>query len=264
MLYDDLTPVIFEIPDSEQTEQIHVYGIGDVHVGAPNWNPDVTLKKMQIILDDPVGYVHLCGDLMNNGLKNSKTNTYLEVLNPQAQKDWIIENLEPLKDRIISAVPGNHEDRTTRDCGISPIYDILCIWGISERFRENMALSIVKFGTTYNGKLSTYGGLTTHGSSRNKHQKFITGFDGIDYCISGHTHTPGYSPHGKIVLNKNSGKVRHTRYAEMVVDASIKPGDYGLKKEYQIPTTPEMSYFTLHNIGNQVEGRRIDYTAVQI
>lgn len=267
MLYDDLEVIKFDADDHDKGE-IHVYGLGDVHVGAPNWDPKVTLRKVQTILDDPVGYVHLCGDLMNNGLKNSKTNTYMETLMPQEQKDWIIENLEPLKNRIISAVPGNHEDRTTRDVGISPMYDIMCIWGISERYRENAALSVVRFGKSYNGRgKCVYGGLTTHGSGVNKHAKFVAGFDGIDYAVAGHTHTPSYHAKGKIRLNLQSGTAKHVAYQELIVDPGIKPGDYGLKKEYQIPTPPRLDYFVLHEVkkgaGGQSE-KRVDFCSIMV
>lgn len=266
MLFNDLEPIVFKLP--QDIEEIHVYGIGDVHVGAPGWDEKLTKRKVQMILDDPVGYVHLCGDLMNNGLKNSKTNTYEEKLMPMEQKDWIIENLEPLKDRIISAVPGNHEDRTTRDAGLSPMYDIMCIWGISERYRENMALSIVKFGRAYNGRYNCYGGLCTHGSTKNKHEKFALCFDGIDYAISGHTHTPSYTPKGKIKLDLQKGRAKHIGYSEIVVDAGMKPSDYGLKKEYLVSTPPRMDYLVLHPITKGMtpnpSEKKIDYCSIQI
>lgn len=268
MLYDDLVPIRFDVPGTPS--EIHVYALGDLHVGAPNWDEKLTIKKINAILDDPVGYVHLCGDLMNNGLKNSKTNTYLETLMPAEQKQWITKNLRPLAARIISAVPGNHEDRTTREVGLSPLYDIMAAWGIEDRYRENLALSVIDMGKNRVGR-TVYGGLCTHGSGRNKHQKFITGFDGIDYAVSGHTHTPMYCPHGKICLSLRTKTAKHVGYHEIVVDAGMRPGDYALKREYQISTPPRLDYLTLHEVRKTTsEGpwktnqRRIDYNSIQI
>lgn len=264
MLYNDLEVIRFNGP--EDASELHIYGLGDLHVGAPGWNPDITLKKVNTILDDPVGYVYLCGDLMNNGLKNSKTNTYEEKLMPFEQREWIVKNMEPLRDRIIAAVPGNHEDRTTRDCGLSPVYDIMTIWGIEDRYRENMALSVVRFGHQPDGPASVYGGLVTHGSSRNKHRKFIQCIDGIDFAISGHSHTPFYEAHGKIQLCQQHATARHTCYHEIVVDPGLTPSDYALKHEYEISAPARMDYLALHTI--QRAGTRrvksIDYINKQI
>lgn len=266
MLYNDLTPIIFEADDKGLGE-IHVYGIGDIHVGAPNWDSGLTLEIVERILSDPVGYVHLCGDVMNNGLKQSKTNSYFEVMNPVEQRQWVYENLKQLADRIISAVPGNHEDRTTNAVGLSPVYDIMAMWGIEERYRENLALSVVKFGVSYSGRKSVYGGLTTHGSSFHKHTKFITGFDGIDYAVSGHTHTPNYAPHGKIVLNLQNGTAKHAAYHELVVNPHMHPGDYAFKKEYEIKSPTRLDYFVLHNVTkghNEPAKKAVDFCSIEI
>ena len=131
-------------------------------------------------------------------------------------------------------------------------------------------MSVVRFGCGANLRPTAYGGLTTHGSSRNKHSQFISGIDGIDYAISGHTHTPSYSPRGKIRLDLKHSTAAHVGYHEIVVDAGIKPGDYGLKKEYQIPTPPRLEYLTLHvsvkqqSQGGRREVRRIDYNSIAI
>jgi predicted phosphodiesterase len=265
MLYDDLEVIVFEGP--RDAEELHIYGLGDVHVGAPGWDEELTLRKIDRILDDPVGYVHLCGDLMNNGLKNSKTNTYLEMLSPMEQKLWIVDNLAPLVPRIISAVPGNHEDRTTREVGLSPMYDIMAMWQIEDRYRENLALSVVRFGRQYDKCQNIYGGLTTHGSTRNKHAKFITGFDGIDYAISGHTHTPSYAARGKIRLDQQHHVARHVAYHEIVVDPGMPPSDYGLKKEYELKAPARMDYLILHKTrpnGRQRRAKSIDYVNIQL
>ena len=266
MLYDDMTVIVFEGPKDAQ--ELHIYGLGDMHVGAPGWDEALTLKKVQRILDDPVGYVHLCGDLMNNGLKNSKTNTYMETMMPMEQKLWIVDNLAPLVPRIISAVPGNHEDRTTREVGLSPMYDIMAMWQIEDRYRENLALSIVRFGKQDDNRSNIYGGLCTHGSSRLKHQKFITGFDGIDYAISGHNHTPNYAARGKIQLDQQHNTARHLAYHEIVVDPGLKPSDYALKHEYQLSAPPRMDYLVLHEMrrgrGTRKRVKSIDYCNVQL
>ena len=92
-------------------------------------------------------------------------------------------------------------------------------------------------------------------------------FDGIDFAISGHTHTPEYSPHGKIRVSSNSTMAYRSCYKELVVDAHLTPGGYGLKKEYEIAPPPELQYLELTKKKAGRESRTekiINYHAIQL
>lgn len=43
--------------------------------------------------------------------------------------------------------------------------------------------------------------VTTHGSTRNKHRKYIGGYDNADVFISGHIHEPSYNMMGRIRID---------------------------------------------------------------
>lgn len=265
-MLDDLDVIIKKYPDDMNT--LHVYGIGDVHVGSPEFDERSIRKKIQIIADDPCAAVCLCGDLGDYGLKNSKTNVYQATMTPREQQRYILELFNPIIDKVAAAVPGNHEERVTREVGTCPLYDLCVIWGIPEVYRQNVAITKYAFGLLDNErKHSTFVGITSHGSTRNKHHKFVSGFDGIDFAISGHTHTPEYSPRGKIRVDKKKATAFHVPYKEIVVDASLTPGGYGLKKEYEILPPPELQYLELYMYR---EGRRsslrrvVNYHSIQI
>lgn len=242
-MLNDFEMICIDLP--KKHKKINVYALGDVHVGSAEFNETAIKKKIQIILDDPDGVVCLCGDLGDFGLKNSKTNVYQQTMSPSTQIEYIYDLFKPLAEagKIIAAVPGNHEERLVREVGICPLYDLCVRWGISDRYRENVAIVKISFGALNGGKArQVVTGIVTHGSTRNKHKKFISGFDGIDFAISGHTHTPEYSTHGKIRVDANKSTAKHVAYKEIVVDAHLKPGGYGLKKEYEIASTPELQY----------------------
>lgn len=236
--------IVKRLPES--WEALHLYAIGDVHVGSPEFDEKAIKKKIDIIKNDPVGVVSICGDLADYALKNSKSNVYLATMSPKEQQSYVKYLFEPIKHKIISATSGNHEERLTKEVGICPLYDLCVLWGCEDVYRENVAIVKLMFGQYNNGRRQhVFCGITTHGSPRNKHKKFIAGFDGIDFAISGHTHTPEYSPHGKIRVNSNNETVNHVAYKEIVVDAHLKVGGYGLKKEYEIAPPPELQYLEL-------------------
>lgn len=263
----DLDVIVKEFPSDQNV--LHVYAIGDVHVGAPNFDEETIRKKLRIIQGDPCGVVALCGDLGDYGLKNSKTNVYQATMSPKEQQDYIFELFKPIASKLSAVVPGNHEERITREVGLCPLYDLCVRWDVPDVYRENVAITKYVFGTVNGGKQqNVFYGLTTHGTTRNKHKKFIAGFEGIDFAISGHTHTSEYSPHGRIRIDRVSGRASHVPYKEIVVDASLTPGGYGLKKEYEIPGPPELQYLEIYaqreaNYNRDVR-RVINFHSIQV
>lgn len=243
-MFDDLTVIQKTFPDEMDT--LRVYALGDVHAGSPQFNERAIQKKIEIIQNDPNGVVCLCGDLGDFGLRNSKTNIYTSSMSVREQIDYIYELFLPITDKITAVVPGNHEERILKEVGTCVLYDLCVKWGIPDVYRENVAITKYSFGSFYKGSQQiVFIGVTTHGSTRNKHHKFIACFDGIDFAVSGHTHTPEYSPRGKIRVNSIAATATHVPYKEIFVDANLMPGGYGMKNEYEIPAPPELQYLEL-------------------
>lgn len=259
--------VITKVYPHEQNV-LRVYAIGDVHVGSPEFDEKAIKKKLQSIADDPCAALVLCGDLGDFGLKNSKSNVYLATMQPKEQMEYIYHLLKPVAHKISACVPGNHEERITREVGICPLYDLCVRWGIEEVYRENMAITKYSFGSVRGKKQqNVFFGVTTHGTTRNKHKKFLGCIDGMDFSVAGHTHTPEYSPHGRIRIERNSGTANHVPYEEIVVDANLMVGGYGLKKEYEIPPPPKLQYIELsvvHEGDNRITRRVMDYHAITV
>lgn len=266
-MLNDLDVIVKQYPHN--LDCLRVYAIGDVHVGAENFNERAVRKKIDIIRNDEFGVVCLCGDLGDYGLKNSKTNVYKATMQPQQQQEYIYELFKPIVDKIVSVVPGNHEERITKEVGLCPLYDLCVRWGIEDVYRENVAILKVLFGSQKgDAQQNCFIGITTHGSSRNKHHHFVASFDNIDWAIAGHSHTPSYAPYGKIHVDAINAKAKHTAYKEIVVDANLTPGGYGLKKEYEISPPPELQYLELSTKRDGDRKRTIhkiiDYHAIQI
>lgn len=265
-MLDDLTLITRTFPKTQSV--LRVYAIGDVHAGSPEFDERAITEKIKRIAEDPCGVVCLCGDLADYGLKNSLTNVYKATMQPREQQRYVYELFLPIKDKIVSAVPGNHEERLVRETGIDPLLTLCCKWECEDVYRENVAIVKYVFGTRHNKDQHIFIGITSHGSSRNKHRKFIAGFDNIDFAISGHTHMAEYTPHGKIRIDRYKGTAKHVAYKEIVVDANMKPGGYGLKKEYEIHPPAELQYLELSVVRdkdrNGTDINKIDYHSIML
>jgi len=269
-MLNDLDVIVKQFPNTAAWNTVRLYAIGDVHVGSESFDERAIRKKISIIKDDPYGLVSLCGDLGDFGLKSSVTNPLRATLQPREQIQFIYELFEPIKDKIVSAVPGNHEDRLVREIGTnSPLYDLCVRWGCPDVFRENAAILKLLFGTLRgNEQQNCFIIVTTHGSSRTRHRKFTGSFDGVDAFISGHTHEPSYNPMGRISVDAIHAKAKWNPCKSIVVDAHLAPGGYGLKKEYEVPPPPELQYLELttkrDTDKNRTTRKVMDYHSITI
>ena len=265
---NDLDLIVKKYPQNWNV--LRVYAIGDVHVGSEQFDERAVKTKIQRIQEDEQGVVILCGDLGDYGLKNSKTNVYQATMQPKEQQEYIYRLFLPIADKIAAAVPGNHEERITKEVGLCPLYDLCVRWGVPEVYRENVAITKYLFGSHSNGKQQIcFVGITTHGSTRNKHHRFVYGgFSGVDFAISGHVHSPSYTPYGRIVVNPRFNVASLVSFKELVVDANLVPGGYGLKKEYELAPPPELQYLELahHREGNKnrTPHKVINFHTIQI
>ena len=227
-MLDDFTLIDTKFED---LEYLNIYPLGDVHIGSKEFDRDLFNEWIEMVKGDPNGVVVIVGDLMNMGLKTSKSNVYEEKLSPMAQKELCYELLSPISDRIIAGCPGNHEYRSVKEVGMNPLYDVFCRLRIEDRYRENacfIKLTVGKQGKNPN----TYGVVLTHGSSKNKDEQWTYSVDGCDCFISGHTHLGTHQPCGKIRMDLTHNKVKTVGYQHIVVLPFQRYGGYAVRGKY--------------------------------
>ena len=228
MLLDDFTLIKFTTEDSPY---INIYPLGDVHIGSKECDLELFKQWVEEVKNDPLGYAVIIGDIMNMGLRNSKSNVYEERLSPMEQKEMCYELLKPIAHKIIAGCPGNHEYRAVKEVGTNPLYDVFCRLRIEDRYRENVCflkLTVGKIGRNPN----TYGIVLTHGSSKAKDEKWTYGVDGCDCFISGHTHLGTHQPLGKIRMDLTHEKVKMVGYQHIVVVPFQRYGGYAVRGKY--------------------------------
>lgn len=210
---------------------INIYPVGDVHIGSKECDVELFKEWVEMVKNDPFGYAVIIGDMMNMGLKNSKTNIYEEKLSPMEQKELCYELLNPIADKILAGCSGNHEYRAVKDVGVNPLYDVFCRMRIEDRYRENACFIKLTVGKQWINPI-TYGVVLTHGSSKNKDERWTYGVDGCDCFISGHTHLGTHQPLGKIRMDLSHNKVKTVGYQHIVVVPFQRYGGYAIRGKY--------------------------------
>ena len=109
-----------------ENNDIKIYPISDVHLGAAEHLAAEWDNFCKRILEEPNSYIILGGDMLNNSLKSSVANIYEETMRPREQKRRMAEMLKPIRHKILCAVNGNHERRSGKDADDDPTYDIMC------------------------------------------------------------------------------------------------------------------------------------------
>ena len=212
-------------------DHLNIYPLGDVHIGSKEFDLELFKQWVEMVKSDPNGVVVIVGDMMNMGLRNSKSNVYEETLSPMEQKELCYELLAPIADKIIGGCSGNHEYRAVKEVGMNPLYDVFCRLRIEDRYRENacfIKLTVGKQGKNPN----TYGVVLTHGSSKSKDDKWNYSVDGCDCFISGHTHDANHAPKGKIRMDLTHNKVKMVSHQQVVVMPFQRYGGYAIRGKY--------------------------------
>lgn len=219
---------------------IEIWPVFDVHLGATEHNAEAWAKFCKMILSRENAYLVLGGDLINNCTRSSISNIWEETASPSMQKRLIVEMLEPLKDRILCSVGGNHERRSEKDADYDPAYDIMCKLHKEELYRKNIAFLRVKMGVDGGAgqKNPCYVFCVTHGAAggakyggaTNKAVDFGYTLSGIDCLIVGHTHKPFVTSPAQIVADPQHGMAYIKPFYVVNATAWMNYGGYAAQK----------------------------------
>ena len=249
----------------EKNEDIHIYPIADVHLGAQECLEREWKQFCEDILKDPNAYVVLVGDLINNSTRHSiGAGVYTDIYSPREQKKRMADALTPLKDRILACVAGNHERRSAKEVDDDAMADILCLCklDLEDVYRENMAFLKLQFGEAghnRDGKVNpTYVLAVTHGAgggmltggSVNRFERFSYILSGIDALIAGHNHKPFVTQPARLVVDPFNNKVKVVPFKVLSCSSWLEYGGYAMQKML-LPSSHALQMMTLR--GNKKE-----------
>lgn len=246
-MIDDFQPIIHHLDG----RTIRVHAIADVHIGARECDLQGFTRFLRGLGEDD--YIVLVGDIINNGLKDSLTNVYEEVIPPSAQIEKAVELLKPVADRILGAVGGNHEARSRKAVDLDPMYAIMLMLGKGELYRTNFAMMRVILA---NGNIKQrYALMLIHGKTENKKRQFAYSVEGVDAIISGHTHNGIVEKPARLVFTSRNNVVVKP-LVSLTATSWLSYGGYAAAAFYKpaatsCPQCLELEYVT----SNDIEGR---------
>lgn len=256
-MLSDFEMIVHEFPTGDD---VTIIPIADVHLGAQECMEQEFISFIETVAGKPNTYIILCGDLLNNATKSSVSNIYEEVYRPSEAKRMMAKILEPVRDKILCSVTGNHERRSSRDVDDDPNYDILCKLDLEHLYRENMAFVKIQLGKQENESGTRTAGyqrpcytlVVTHGSgggiltgaSINRNERFGYAVDNMDALISAHTHKPAVTQPGKIYIDTRNNRVCVKPFKVVTATSWLNFGGYAAQKML-LPSSHALQTLTL-------------------
>jgi hypothetical protein len=184
----DGIPVVHR--DYSGLDSLHVYPLGDIHLGSPNCAEAVLDEWLQYIVDTEGVSLLNTGDNLNSAIKDSVSDVYAEEYTVQVGRQKLTEKFRPVAEagKLDAIIDGNHEWRILRTVGDSPNSAVADALGVA--YSPAALYVVYHVGDQEYGVYLRHGngGGTTMGAAVNRLEKQERIVD-ADCYISGHTHT---------------------------------------------------------------------------
>lgn len=260
-----------KLDSPENSFQIMV--LGDMHIGDELCDLDLIKSTIDYVKKNNNCYVILNGDLINNALKTSKSDSYLETMTIEEEQDLLIDLLTPIKDRILVMATGNHEYRTSLIAGINPLKAVAYALGIKDKLVEHSYLINVEFGTKYGDKnrKNNYviygihggsGGGRRAGATANALQDMSLVRPDMDLYIHSHTHTTVNYNDMIFLYDRKTKKTKEHQRTYYNANAFLKYGGYAEQKGYK-PADRQPSVLVVNAIRKK-DGMKVVTNIVRI
>ena len=181
-------------------ETIEIHPMADLHIGDSMCDFKSVMERIEYIRKTPNAYCILDGDLMDTAIASSIGDTYGANLQPMEQLKQCVKIFEPIKDKILAVLPGNHENRVYKTDGVD-LTEIMCSQlGIPEKYSPTTALLFIRFGdkgSHHHNRKQLYTVYVTHGSGGGRREggkvnrlADLASIVDADIYIHAHTHLP--------------------------------------------------------------------------
>ena len=240
------------ITKSFASNSIHLYPIGDIHIGDKAFGKESKKKLagyIKWIKKTPNAYVVLMGDIVNCATLNSPSSPFAQDMDLTDQIKTAVGYFKPIKDKILGAIDGNHEQRLSKYAGYSPTISICERLNI--KYLKSSAVVIFRLGCHKNNKKSnqtldsprasfagyfhhTTGGGSTAGGKLNRVAKLTEIVADADFYCGGHNHALGVYPAVVKVIDRTQARVETLRQMLVLCGGYLEwDGSYPEDKQMQ-------------------------------
>ena len=224
---------------------IEIHPMADLHIGDSMSDAKLITERLEHIKNTPGAYCILDGDLMDTAIASSIGDTYGANLMPMEQLKLCVKLFEPIKDKILAVLPGNHENRIYKSDGLD-ITELMCAQlGIPQKYSPTTALLFIRFGHAKrtHGRANSrqlYTIYATHGSGGGRREggkvnrlADLASIVDADIYIHAHTHLP-------LIFKESFYRVSGSNSSVALVDklfvntaAALNYGGYGDKAGFK-------------------------------
>ena len=224
-------------------ERIKILPLADFHIGDLMSDWELIQKLLAQVKDDPETYCILGGDLMDTAIASSIGDTYAANVQPMEQLQMCVKLFEPIKDKILAVLPGNHENRVYKSDGLD-LTQIMCNQlDIGARYSSTTALLFLHVGSdaVHNrSKQWVYSIYVAHGTGGGrkeggKVQRLVdlSEIAEADVYLCAHSHLPATLKTEFARASLNSRSVQYVTHTFVNTASALRYGGYGEVKGYR-------------------------------
>lgn len=253
--------------DLPYAERIELHTLADLHIGDACSDFKLIQERIEHIKKTPNAYCILDGDLMDTAIASSVGDTYGANLQPMEQMKQCVKIFEPIKDKILAVLPGNHEDRVYKTDGID-LTALLCAQlGISEKYSPTTALLFVRFGRCgdkgggHNKVPQLYTIYVTHGAGGGRKEggkvnrlADLACIVDADIYIHAHTHLPLVFKNSYYRSHRGRSTVELVEKLFVNTSAALNYGGYGDRAGFK-PTSKSAPVIYLDGLKHEMQAR---------
>lgn len=228
-------------------EVIEIHPMADLHLGDIHSDYKLIMQRIEHIKNTANAYCILDGDLMDAAIASSIGDTYGASLQPMEQLKQCVKMFEPIKDKILAVLPGNHEHRIYKSDGLD-LTEIMCSQlGIADRYSPTTALLFIRFGKSNSirhHRPQLYTAYVTHGSGGGRKEggkvnrlADLAAIVDADIYIHSHTHLPVAFKESFFRVSGSNSSVAEVKKLFVNTAAALKYGGYGDKQGYKPAST---------------------------
>lgn len=232
---------IHDVDLSQELEAIYITPMSDLHIGDPSFDSVKFHGYRKWVEDTPNAYIVLNGDILNTATKSSVSDIYAETMNPKEALNTAVKLFEPVKDRILCLVGGNHERRIYKESGID-ISEVLAS-KLGVHYAGDECYLKIRLGKATgrggNGKPIAYtvyvthghGGGRTMGAKVNNLQR-LADIVLADIYIMSHVHTMTAHQDVYLVPDTRNNNLLEIKRTFVSSGAFLKRGGYAVTHAY--------------------------------
>lgn len=221
----------------EELNSLEVHPLFDLHIGDSLSDGLLIQQTIDHIKNTPNAYCILGGDLMDTAIATSVGDTYGANLQPMQQLEVCVRLFEPIKEKVLAVVPGNHENRIYRTDGLDITSIMAAQLGLHGKYSATSALLFIRFGkelTHGHDRKICYTLYCYHGSGGGRKEggkinrlADMAAIIDADIYVCGHTHLPASFRTGYYRVSTSNSSIGYVDKLFVNAAACLNYGGYG-------------------------------------